>query len=720
MNAKGICRRRLAALLAGAMVAALAAGCAGRTWDINPHLSRAAGYDVRILRDTWGVPHVFGRTDADAAFGLAYAHAEDDFYTIQENLLISRAKLASVRGREAAPIDYLVQSMRVHERVWEKYDADLSPETRRLVEAYADGINYFAALHPDQVRANLFPVEGRDVVAGFVAIAPVFYGLDGAIEKLFGDEAPQHADRTNGAGGWLAAAGGLGGSNAFAVSPARSSEGQTMLCLNSHQPWDGNAAWYEAHVHSDEGWDMVGGLFPGAPVVLAGHNRDLGWAPTVNLPHLYDIYALELDPKDKNRYLLDGGSRPFERGEAKLQVRLPGGLKVTVRRETLWSVHGPAFRTKRGVYAIRYAGLDDIRLVEQWFRMNKARNFAEWQAAMRMLAIPSFNFVYADKQGNIYYLYNGRFPVRAPGGDPAGYLPGNVAKTVWKDIYPLDALPQVFNPPSGMVQSCNSSPFQTTVGAGNPRPSDFAPEMGVETRMTNRSLRARALYGGDNSITWEKFQAYKFDENYERSSSLGEFVQGILAAPAPADPLLREAVEAVRQFDFRADPASRSLPLIALSAAPFIYHRRLLGRPTATPLESLAETAREFKRQFGRIDPAWGEIARLTRGKVDLPLSGGPDTLRAVAGIAFRNGRLADMVGDSYILFVKWDKDGRVTSRAIHQYGAATRDAASPHFADQAPLFADKQTRPVWLDEADIRAHLEREYRPGEELPKRR
>lgn len=690
-------------------------GCGVKQWDTQPYVNASKTYDVKILRDSWGVPHVMGKTDADAAFGLAYAHAEDDFQTIQEMLLVMRGQLASLKGKDAAPLDYLIQALRVRERVWDRYEKDLTAETRAVVEAYAAGTNYYAALHPDEVVADLFPVDGRDVVAGFAAMVPLFYGMGLAIEDLFGPERPLEVSDKEAVTSNLPGQGLPNGSNAFAVSPLRSSDGQTMLCSNSHQPWTGPVAWYEAHVKSEEGWDMTGALFPGSPVVLVGHNRHLGWTSTVNRPDLFDIYVLEENPDDKDQYRLDDKWLNYEKTEASLRVRLPGGLKITVKRDILWSVHGPVFKADHGTYAIRYAGMDEIRMVEQWYRMNKAEDHAQWLDAMEMIAVPSFNMIYADKEGNIHYIYNGLFPIREPGYDWTEYLPGDTSETIWQEFYPLSRVPQVLNPASGFVQSCNSSPFQTTTGDDNPNPDDFPVEMGIRSYMTNRAYRALALYGDDESITWDEFIAYKWDEAYAPESEVAQVIKGLIDGPLPEDPLAREAIEVLRRWDGNADFEDRSMALVAGVGGPTMM-ARLSSRPIPDPLKLLIEAARKLKKAHGRIDPPWGEVARLARGEVDLPLSGGPDTLRAIFGEKIEHGRLVVDWGDSFIQFVRWDKDGGVSSWSIHQFGAATMDEDSPHYADQAPLFAAKQLKPVWYDEADTRANLTREYRPGEEL----
>ncbi len=660
-------------------------------------------YDVRILRDSWGVPHVFGRTDPDVAYGLAWAHAEDDFQTIQGALLAARGRLATVLGRGGAPNDYMVQLLRVQEVVDAGYERDLDPETRALCEAYADGINHYAALHPDRALAALYPARGKDVIAGFVHKTPLFFGLDRVLRGLLEPTASPSPARTPVPVG----------SNTFAVAPRRSADGATRLAINSHQPWEGPVAWYEVHLHSETGWDAVGGLFPGAPVILHGHNRDLGWAHTVNKPDLIDTYALEINPANPNQYRFDGAWRDLEVRTASIPVKLLGPLSWTFHRELLWSVYGPVVRGGAGTFAIRLAGYGEVRHAQQWYRMNKARTFDEWLAAMRLGALPMFNVGYADRAGHVAYFYNGRLPLRADGFDWAHVVPGNTSRTLWTETLPFDRLPRVVDPPSGFVQNCNSSPFRTTIGDGNPDPAAYSRTLGIETRMTNRSLRLLELLGGDEKITREAFDRYKFDVAYASASTVAARLARLLEAPPPSDPLARQALDLLRSWDRRAtadDPAA-ALAFLALQPSDDDDDAPV---ETSVLMERLTAGAHSLQSHFGRVDVPWRDVLRLRRGAVDLPLFGGPDLLHAVYGRPGADGRIPGIAGDSYILLVEWDKDGRVSSRSIAPYGSATTDRHSPHYADQAPLFAACRLKPVWMDEAEIRGHLEREYRPGD------
>jgi penicillin amidase/acyl-homoserine-lactone acylase len=663
-----------------------------------------AKYDVRILRDEWGVPHVFGRTDPDVAYGLAYAHAQDDFLTIQQTLLAARGQLASVYGKDGAPNDYMVHLLRVWDVVDARYTEDHSPEVQALCEAYAAGLNRYAALHPDEALPRLFPVTGRDIVAGSVHKSPLFFGLDSVLGQLFEPERPE-----------LASTGSSSlGSNSFAVSARRSSDGQTFLAVNSHQPWEGPVTWYEAHLHSEEGWDATGGFFPGMPVVTHGHNRDLGWAFTVNKPDLIDVYLLDVNPENPNQYQFDGQWREFEVRSAPIQVRLLGRLRWTVKEEVLWSVYGPVLRRPHGTYAIRYAGLGQSGIYEQLYRVNRARTLEEWQEAMQLHGLPMFNVTYADREGNIYYLYHGLLPVRSEGFDWSQYLPGDTSQTLWTEYLPFEELPQVLNPESGFLQNCNSSPFQTTIGPENPRPEDFSSSLGIETRMTNRALRALELFASDESITEDEFHRYKYDMAYSSQGDMPQYVQSILEAPLPNEPDVEAALQIVSGWNLRGDAENRGIGLVVWTLQSLDFPEPDELEPTALA-NAFVDAVQTFMETYGRVDIAWSEVNRLRRGDVDLGLGGGPDLLHAVYGKMSEDGKLVGRQGDSFVLLATWDKEGNVHSRSIHQYGSATLDETSRHYADQAPLFAQRQLKPVWLDEAEIRTHLEREYRPGEE-----
>jgi len=684
-------------------------------FDAAPLLAAAKQYDARIARDPFGVPHIRGARDADVAYGLAWAHCEDDFRTIQEVALATRGRLATANGLAAAPIDYLAQLLGAYADVARRYEREVPPDVKALAEGYAAGVNHYAATHPGEALPGLFPLTGVDIVAGFAFKTPFFYGLDRTFIALFGDAPPKPPVRSASS---LISGPYAVGSNAIAVAPRRSADGATRLLVNSHQPYTGPVAWYEVRVQSDAGWEMTGGVFPGSPVVLHGVGPTLGWANTVNLPDLADVYRLEIDPEHPNRYRLDGEWRELEVGEAEISVKLLGRLRWTERRETLRSEHGPVIRRPHGTYAVRYAGMGELRQLEQIYRENRARTFDEWMAAMRMHALPSTNFVYADRAGNIAYLYNARIPKRAPGFDWRGVLPGDRSDLIWRESLPFDALPRVVNPRSGFVVNMNHTPFAATSDPENPRAEDFPPEAGIETYLTNRGRRALELFGADTSITAAEFRAYKYDKRYSEQSEARAIVSELLSRIAPGDTELAGARAVLARWGLGTEADDTSAALAVATALPIVAARRR-GEQPPDALESLRAAVDALKRHHGRIDPPWRDVNRIRRGKLDLGLGGGPDVLRAVETDRLGDdGRFSAQTGDTLILFSTWDAAGAQTIETIHQFGSATLDESSPHYADQLPLFVAEKTKRVPLSEEELLAGGAKIYKPGEPRPR--
>jgi len=666
--------------------------------DPQQFIAAAAQYHARILRDNFGVPHVFGHTDADVAFGLGFAHSEDDFGTIQEVLLATRGTLAATNGIDAAKTDYLVHLM----HVWKTVDANygkLPADVRKLAEAYAEGVSYYAALHPEARKPHVLPITGKDVVAGFVFKTPFFYGLDTTLKHVLEPANDQKKLPV--------------GSNGIAVAPSRSSDGATRLLVNSHQPYTGPVAWYEAVLQSDEGWHVAGGFFPGSPFMLHGHNEHLGWANTVDSPDLADVYRLTINPRNENQYLLDGKWRDFEKEDVALRVKLWGPLIWTVHRDAFFSAHGPVLKTDHGVFAIRYAGMGEYRQVEQYYRLDKAKSREEWLAAMRLQALPSINYIYADEKGNIGYVYNGQFPVRKPGFDWKGTLPGDRSDLIWHAYVPFDKIPQLWNPKSGFVFNSNNTPFQATGPEDDLKPSQFPDWMGIQTNMTNRAYRALETFGADPHISAAKFRAYKFDLSYSAKSDLAKDIAEIEAVNPGNDADLRQAQTILKSWNRKTDIHNRGAALAVLMGVR-VAPEDQGGPRKMEPLPALREAMDVLKKHFGRFDPEWGQVNRFRRGKYDLPVDGGPDVYRAVYGEPQDDGTLTARGGDTFIMFVMWDKNGKLSSDSIHQFGSATLDKTSKHYDDQVPLFVAMKTKPVLFTRDELKGHIEADYQPGQ------
>ncbi|MBI3792632.1 MAG: penicillin acylase family protein [Gemmatimonadetes bacterium] len=630
----------------GASLAALALGLAACGPTPGQQLAREAreryvarpvpAYDARILRDSFGVAHVRGHTDADAAFGLAYAHAEDDWGTLEDVFLATRGRLAAKRGKAGAGPDFLNAWLHVREDVAAKARTAIDPATWALVEGYVAGINAFAAAHPDEVSSvarDELPMTPEDLVSGFVLTSPLFFGLDRVVLRLMDDAV---LDRE--------AAAKDKGSNGFAIAPARSGDGVTRLLANSHQPWSGPVAWYEISMHSDEGIDFAGALFPGAPVPLLGHNRTLGWTNTVNAPDLVDTYRLRLNPDDDHQYWFDGQWRTLERERVWLKVKV-GWFTLPVPRVIERSVHGPVIRNRNGAFAVRYAGI-------------------------------------------------------------------GTSAALWTTYHPPEATPAIVAPRSGYVYNANNSPFKATAEADNLKRADFDPTMGIETRATNRSVRAFELLDTIPRITREALLAVKFDARYSRASWVGAVLDSMARVDTVSEPALAAAVRLLAAWDgVMAD--DRPAAVLATTIIGPSIRAEYRGQPRPPAAALLRAGVAWLMTHYQRLDVPLGTALRLRHGAQDLPLRGGPDVLRAVYAAPSADGRLEGDAGDSFVMLVEWGPDGVVHSESVQPFGAATSRPGSPHYADQAPLFATERFKPVWFTEAEQRAHLERETRVG-------
>lgn len=674
-------------------------------------------YDVEIIRDDWGVPHIFGKTVADTSFGLGFAHAEDDFKTIQENVAATRGVLARYRGARAGETDYIISLLDIWGVIERRYENDVPEHIKDIAKAYAVSLNLYAAKNPDEVWPGLAPFTAEDVIAGFILKGPLFYNMDSKLLKLFGEDYTQEIalDPSDDRGAWLVSPRSRTerGSNAMAVAPARSGDGATRLMINTHLPLKGPVAWYEAHmVAEDEGMDIMGGLFPGTPLVLHGFNRKLGWASTVSAQDLIDVFVLEINPDNELQYRLDGEWRDFEISFAKINVKLAGPFAYKAKQRVLRSVHGPVIEAPHGTYAVRYAGMNEVRQLEQYYELNKANSFSEFNEAMSILAFPSINYVYADYEGNIAFMHNAQYPNRDNRWDWSGDLPGDRSELVWQGYRPWFDVPKLINPQSGLVFNANNRADSATDGPDNLDLSTFPESMGLQTNENNRSLRLMEINDGVTPIGRAELLAMKFDTAYAKGSDADVIVKTILAKDWSAEPELEKAAEHLAGWDYHLEVDSRHAALGGLTVIRQVT-KQYTGRPAPEPEVAFRESVEFLMIHYGRIDPTWGEVNRLYRGEASLPISGGSDVLRAVyPDDNTDDGKLKMAGGDTWMALVEWDAAGNVQADLVHQYGSATLDKTSKHFGDQSSLFAEEKFRRALFDRAAIEAVATRTYRP--------
>ncbi len=659
---------------------------------------------IDIVRDKWGVPHIFGNTDADVAYGLAYAHAEDDFETIQTSFLAGKAMLGRLKGKDGAAIDYVVHLLRIPELVDAKYETDISPEYKKVLEGYCAGFNAYARSHPKEVLLKqLLPLTPKDMLCYSVLQLCISSGVDDALKSIYGGSVAVLNDMKP------------GGSNAFAFNSKITADSQVYLAINSHQPLEGPVSWYEAHLCSNQGWNIIGALFPGSPCILHGCNQYLGWAHTVNSPDKLDIYQLDINPKNKLEYKFDGKWERLEITKVHLNVLVAGITSIGINKDAYWCKYGPVVITKKGAFAIRTPALFDIRGLEEWYMLNKAKNFTEFRDILQMEAIPGYNLVYADRYDTIYYLSNGKIPVRDKSFNWKGTLPGNTSKTLWTEMHPISDLPQVLQPSSGYVYNTNNTPFHATGGDDNFPLKGYDETMGYERYDNNRSLRFQELIKQYNRPTYADMKRIKYDLQLPAKLSYMVNTDTLFSIPVQKHPEIADVIKLLQQWDRKGDVTSTGATLFDI-----IYYEVVnelqTGKSYSTISTAKAVDLFKYARaylldHFKKIAVPLGDYQKLVRDNKILPLQGIPDVISAIYAIPYKNGLVRGAQGESYIELVRFTKDGPVIE-SINCYGASNKKG-SPHYADQADLFTHQKTKPMTFDKGEIYKNAERIYHPN-------
>ena len=656
---------------------------------------------ITIARDSFGVPHIFAKTDPEAAYGLAWAHAEDDFESIQLVMLSGKARLGSSLGRKGAEADYVVKLFRCRDIVEQQWST-LSPDFLELVKGYVAGLNAYGKAFPKQIKYKaVFPFNEKDYLTAVVFSISMFCGLDDVLPKVLG--------------GKIATLPGFNpqGSNAIAVHSSHTNTGETFLAINAHQPLEGPTAFYEAHIQTEQGWNMLGGVFPGGCLIFHGTNENLGWAHTVNYMDKIDVFQLEMNPSNSNQYKFDGQWVDLEVNNAKLKVK---GVPVTIGKKIYWSKYGATVKTSKGVFSIRLPANMDIKALEQWYRMNKARNFTEFYKAISMTSLPMFNIMYADRYDTIFYVSNGKLPRRNP--DPQydwkSTVPGNTSSTLWNSFKSIGELPQYINPGSGYLFNTNHSPFLATDPAWNLDSKKFDKNDGFETYHNNRSQRFTELVKDVKQFDYFSFKRIKFDNQLPKDLKYPYGIDTMLSLSVNDHPALKEVITRFQQWDRKAVARSNGAAIFLV-----IYHYvadRLKGQPSRQltkqeSIEAYQYTNDYLLKYFGSASVTLGEIQKLVRGNEDRAANGIPDVLAAAYAEPYKNGIRKVVSGDAYICFVRYPKTGLPIIESVNTFGTSSHPD-SPHFRDQEELFRQQKTKPMTLDKETILRNAERTYHP--------
>jgi acyl-homoserine-lactone acylase len=660
---------------------------------------------ITIARDTYGVPHIFAPTDPEVAYGLAWAHSEDDFTTIQTLLLSGKGKLSTYLGKKGAPVDFVVGLLNARAVVDEQIGS-MDPKFIALVKGYLMGLEAYAKAHPNEVlNKNVFPVSVEDYLATTVFSVAVFCGVDKALPKILDGSIPHLPGFTG------------EGSNTFAIHASKSTTGENMLVINAHQPIEGATAFYEAQLQSEEGWNILGGLFPGAPLIFHGVTPNLAWAHTVNFQDKIDIYQLQTDKDHPGLYKVDDEWLPLEKRKIKLTIK---GIPFPVYRTVYNTIYGPTVATPKGKYfAMRLPALMDAGALQQWYAMNRATNFTSFKKALSQNHLPMFNIMYADNKDTIFYISNGKMPYRNP--DTAYHwsstLPGNTRQTLWTKFKPLADLPQQLNPASGYLYNTNHSPFLATDEKYNLDPKKYDVNDGYETYHNNRSRRAKDLIDVQEKISYEDLKRIKFDRTLPTKILFpyGYSADSMFLVNENKYPNLAGIISTLKTWDHAAVAESKGAAIynLAYYMVPKVMQKRKEDKLTLDEAVLVYQQINDYLLQyFGRTDIVLGDLQKLVRGDESWPQGGMPDVLAAVMSEPYINGTRKMNSGDAYINLVRFPKDGSLPHiETVNTFGASMHKE-SPHFADQRELYQKQILKPMTLDKNEVLKKAEKIYHP--------
>ncbi|MDC0331863.1 acylase [Flavobacteriaceae bacterium] len=659
---------------------------------------------IEIIRDNYGVPHVYASTDPEVAYGFAWAQAEDHFKLIQEGYLAGNGLLGKLIGLKGAGADFLTQLIQSEETV-NKYYNTLDEKFIALSEGFAAGLNAYAKKYPEQVlEKKLFPLTVKKLLRYTQLQLFISNEADKLVSGIVNNSLswPYKIEEDS------------KGSNFIAISRNRTGSEETFLAINTHQPLEGPTSWYEAHLVSEEGTNIIGAAFPGTPCILTGANEYLGWTHTVNYPDKADVYALQMHPKKKDVYLVDGKPYKLEKFKAKLTLKFLG-INIPIKKKFYKSIYGPTLKNKTGVYSVRTPSTTNITAIEQWWKMNKATNFSEFYKVLEMKALPGYNIGYADRNDTIFYISNGKIPIRAEGYDWLDVVPGNTRETLWDSYYDIKDLPQVVKPASGFVYNANHSPFKSSSEADNPIAENFAKEINFETYDNNRSTRLLQLLEEEERIDYKRFKRIKYDHQLPTPLQYNYMDLNPLFDMKVADyPEVSTLLTDIQNWDRITNPTSYGAGAYAslyYQLTPFYYQ---LGKDRIFTKEALYEalkiTKDHLKTYFNAERIQLGEFQKLVRGNKELPIFGLPDVVTAMRGQPYKDGKIKITHGESYIGLVRFTPN-KTYFESVISFGNSRRPE-SPHYTDQMELYSNFETKTMSFDRSDVMKTAKKVYAP--------
>lgn len=689
---------------------------------------------VTIYRDDFGVPHIFGKTDASVVFGLMYAQCEDNFWQLETDLIRALGRQAELEGEKALGNDLAYRAFEIEALAKAEYQR-LPAQARIWCDAFAAGLNYFVARQTNVQPRLLTRFEPWHILAVNLAGRIAGLGRSGLQpdEVHFGTRITDDASQTNPPldlatlHSWFAETSDepQEGSNMWVAAPSKSQSGRALLLINPHVGFFGGGQRYEAHLHSDEGLNIYGFAILGTPYIRSGFNQNLGWSHTNNYADTADAYLETFDdPSNPLAYRYGDGYRTATEWTDEIKVKIDN--RVETRRYRFRKTHhGPVIAARDGkAVAVRVAKLAEGGELEQRVAMNRARNFNEFKAALARLSLTGSNTIYADRQGNIFYLHGNAMPRRHAQFDWTKPVDGRDPATEWQGYHTLAELPQLRNPKSGFLQNCNSTPFLTT-SAGNPRREDFPAYVAPEPD-TPRARSSRRILTEHKRFTFDEWTKAATD------TTVHEAARGLETLAAQWEQLKREdeaRAEEIKPVLLELQAWDQIARIDSVATTLYLrWHERLnndRGKDQFKELSALEKVVADLEKSFGAWRVEWGEINRLQRthtsgneafsdAKPSFPVAGGPGT----AGLIFTyntraepgQGRRYGISGNTFVAVVEFNKQPR--ARSIMTFGQSA-DPQSTHYLDQAPLYAQGKFKPVLFNLAEIKKHLERAYQPG-------
>jgi len=655
-----------------------------------------------IRRDTAGVPHIVAESEEAAAFAQGFVTAEDHLEALSRLILRAQGAQASVFGASFVEDDLLIHRLGIPETAHARF-GELPPFMQSILNAYAAGYNLYLSRHPEEAPAWARPISGVDVLAHCRSVLLMDFALDLRY--------------------WKRAQAEPKGSNMWAIGRERSHSKHGILLANPHLRWQGSQLFHEVHLQVPGVIDIYGATLIGFPVVTIGFNEYLGWAHTINQHRSDDVYELTIDPADPGSYLYDNHRLPFSTRTISIEVKSEKGMETRTEK-ALSSHYGPVMSIQgQHAYAYKSANIEIVGFLTQYNLMAKAKDLATFRAVLNMQQLPMFNIGYADRDGNVLFLANARIPIRPAGVDWSKPVRGDTSANEWYALHPVSDLPQLLNPPGGYIQNCNDPPWYTNLQKVLDK-SKFPSYMAYEG-LGARSQISLGLLEGDKDLTLEKVKHYKNNEMMLAADRL----KTDLIELAKGKELDADAGEALRLLSAWDNTASANEKGAVLFNRWWQEYSRGNSNtfhvpwdpehPITTPtgignreraLTALSQAAAAVKKEFGSVAVSWGNIHRLQRGNLDIPIGGDNGLIRTIV-YCKENQRLLACGGDSFVLAVEFTDPP--TAYSIMAYSESS-NPHSAHYNDQTALFAREDYKPVWFSEQDIAKHTERAYHPGE------